>query len=220
LLTLKIARLLRAANVIWVPTPGIVPQVATAYAFVRLKILGVFAIQVLRLALATRTPTAIVDRELNAFVPVLVTAILLPPAFAIRVLRARVTPVQRARVASVRPVPVQGCALVIRVPIVCAVQAPIATVAKVQSVPVQSCVLVVRVPIVCAAQAPIATVAKVHSVPVQNLIVTAVRVPIVCVVLVLHVPVWDCVPVPLARSVHAVLARHVLVSPVRPAPVA
>jgi hypothetical protein len=167
---LKLARLTRTASVI---RGAVAAQFATAYAFVHLKILGVFAIQVLRRVHATRTPSAIVHRELNAFVSVHVPAKLFPPACVIQVLRARVTPVQRARVVLVPPVPVRGCALVTWDPI---------------------------------------------AIVVQKLIVTAGWAPIVCAVLALYVRVQDCVPVPLARSVHAMQARHVLVSQVRPVP--
>jgi hypothetical protein len=231
--TLKLARPMRTASVIWVATSGIVAELAMAYAFVHLKILGVFAMQVLRRAHATRTPTAIVARELNAFVSVLVIVRLLPSACVIQALRAHVTLVQRARVVSVRPVPVQDCAIVVRDPVVNATQVPIAAVAKVQPVPVQDCVVVVRdpsatvakgrpVPVqdcVVAVRVPIAIVAKVRPVPVQDCVVV-VRDPSVCVVLARHVRVQDCVPVTLARSVHAIQARHVLVSQVRRAPAA
>jgi hypothetical protein len=200
------------------PTPAFVAEAATAHAFVHF-LMGVFAIIIPRHALASRTPTAVVNRELNAFVPVLVTAILLPPAFAIQVLRARVTPVQRARVASVRPVPVQDCALVIRVPIVSAAQAPIATVAKVQPVPVQDCALVVRVPIVCVVLAlrvpvqdcvAVSLARSVHAMQARRVAVSLARI--------VHAIRARRVLVTLARCVHAIQARRVLVTQVRRAP--
>jgi hypothetical protein len=154
--TLKLARPMISASVIWVATPGFVAELATAYVSVR-QILGVLAMQVLRRALATRTPTAIVHRELNAFVSVLVTAILLLPAFAIQALRAHVTPVQRARVVSVRPVPVQDCVVVVRDPSVCVVLA--------RHVRVQDCVPVTLARIVHAMQARHVLVSQVRRAP-------------------------------------------------------